>query len=142
MEENKNPLFSDIKSYVQTEIDLLKLTLLEKTARILAFVIGIIIASVFSLVALAYFSLMFYDMFASLIGSRLWATIIMIAIFLCLSVLLVVFSERLFLNFFIKKIYSVLFSPRDKSNGGDMQKTEQDSIKNNEVYEKADRVVG
>lgn len=113
MTEKNSSIFTEVKDYVQTELDLLKINMLEKSARILAFIIGLIIASVLSLVAIAYFSLMFYDMFVSLFDSRLWATLIMVAIFLVLSILMVVFAERLFLNFFIKKIYTVLFSKDD-----------------------------
>ncbi len=114
MAEKKDSIFSEVKDYVQTELDLLKINLLEKTARILAIVIGFVIAAVFSLVAIAYFSLMFYDMFVVLFDSRLWATLIMVAIFLVLSVLMVIFAERLFRNFFIKKIYAVMFLKEDE----------------------------
>lgn len=119
MAEKKDSIFSEAKEYVQTEFELLKINLLEKTARILAIVIGFVIAAVFSLVAIAYFSLMFYDMFVVLFGSRLWATLVMVAIFLVLSVLMVVFAERLFRNFFIKKIYTVMFQKDDEKPAGE-----------------------
>lgn len=113
MSDNKATLFQDFKEYLKTELEIFKLNLLEKMARILTLIVGIIIASVLSLIAIAYFSVMLFDLFSQLTGSNFWATIIMIVLFLILSGLIIIFSEKLFLNFFVKKIYRVLFQSSD-----------------------------
>ncbi len=113
MSDNKATLFQDLKEYLKTELEIFKLNLLEKMARILTLIVVIIIASVLSLIAIAYFSVMLFDLFSQLTGSNFWATIIMIVLFLILSGLIIVFSEKLFLNFFVKKIYRVLFQSSD-----------------------------
>ncbi len=113
MSDNKATLFQDLKEYLKTELEIFKLNLLEKMARILTLIVGIIIASVLSLIAIAYFSVMLFDLFSQLTGSNFWATIIMIVLFLILSGLIIIFSEKLFLNFFVKKIYRVLFQSSD-----------------------------
>lgn len=113
MSDNKATLFQDLKEYLNTELEIFKLNLLEKMARILTLIVGIIIASVLSLIAIAYFSVMLFDLFSQLTGSNFWATIIMIVLFLILSGLIIIFSEKLFLNFFVKKIYRVLFQSSD-----------------------------
>ena len=37
----------------------------------------------------------------------------MIVLFIALSIMIIAFSERLFLNFFIKKVYKLLFQSDD-----------------------------
>lgn len=49
MADNNTNLIGEVKDYLRTEIDILKLNLLEKTARILTIVMGVIIAAVLSL---------------------------------------------------------------------------------------------
>lgn len=107
MTQNTKPLIDEAKEYLKVELDLLKLNLLEKTARLLSFIIGMIFASVMSLIAVAYFSVMLYDMLNQFTDSAFWTTIIMIVLFIALSALIFIFSEKLFLNFFIKRVYRV-----------------------------------
>ena len=115
MSDDKSTVFQDLKEYLQTEFEIFKLNLLEKMAKILTLIVGIIIAAVLSLIAIDYFSVMLFDLFNQLTGSNFWATILMIVLFLIFSVFIVIFSEKLFLNYFIKKIYSVLFQSSDKA---------------------------
>ena len=69
MADNNTNLIGEVKDYLRTEIDILKLNLLEKTARILTIVMGVIIAAVLSIIAIAYFSFMLFDMFKGITGS-------------------------------------------------------------------------
>ena len=64
-------------------------------------------------VAIAYFSVMLFNLFNQMTDSVFWATIIMIVLFIALSIMIIAFSERLFLNFFIKKVYKLLFQSSD-----------------------------
>ena len=107
MADNNTNLIGEVKDYLRTEIDILKLNLLEKTARILTIVMGVIIAAVLSIIAIAYFSFMLFDMFKGITGSVFWATVITILLFIALSVAVFMLSEKLFLNFFVRKIYYI-----------------------------------
>ncbi|MDR3326823.1 MAG: hypothetical protein LBT04_01600 [Prevotellaceae bacterium] len=107
-------LVREIRDCIEVEKKLFKLNVLEKTSKLLSFIIGIIISVVLFLVAVAYFSIMLFDLCKSIIGSSLVAVIIMIVLFLLLAFLAVIFSEKLFLNFFVKKVYSILFQQNNK----------------------------
>ena len=119
MADNNTNLIGEVKDYLRTEIDILKLNLLEKTARILTIVMGVIIAAVLSIIAIAYFSFMLFDMFKGITGSVFWATVITILLFIALSVAVFMLSEKLFLNFFVRKIYNIFLENENKDDTAD-----------------------
>lgn len=113
MAEDNKPFIEEVKDYIKVEIDILKINLLEKISKLMTFVIGIVLAAIMATVAIAYFSVMLFNLFNQITDSVFWATIIMIVLFIALSIMIIAFSERLFLNFFIKKVYKLLFQPND-----------------------------
>lgn len=133
MADNNTNLIGEVKDYLRTEIDILKLNLLEKTARILTIVMGVIIAAVLSIIAIAYFSFMLFDMFKGITGSVFWATVITILLFIALSVAVFMFSEKLFLNFFVRKIYNIFFDGENKNDTADDRQENTPTIKDDET---------
>jgi len=113
MAEDNKPFIKEVKDYIKVEIDILKINLLEKISKLMTFVIGIVLAAIMATVAIAYFSVMLFNLFNQMTDSVFWATIIMIVLFIALSIMIIAFSERLFLNFFIKKVYKLLFQSDD-----------------------------
>ena len=113
MDEDNKPFIEDVKDYIKVEVDILKISLLEKISKLMTFVIGIVLAAIMATVAIAYFSVMLFNLFNQMTDSVFWATIIMIVLFIALSIMIIAFSERLFLNFFIKKVYKLLFQSDD-----------------------------
>lgn len=113
MAENNKPFIEEVKDYIKVEVDILKISLLEKISKLMTFVIGIVLAAIMATVAIAYFSVMLFNLFNQMTDSVFWATIIMIVLFIALSIMIIAFSERLFLNFFIKKVYKLLFQSDD-----------------------------
>ncbi|MFC2579267.1 MAG: hypothetical protein D8B59_08945 [Bacteroidetes bacterium] len=133
MADNNTNLIGEVKDYLRTEIDILKLNLLEKTARILTIVMGVIIAAVLSIIAIAYFSFMLFDMFKGITGSVFWATVITILLFIALSVAVFMLSEKLFLNFFVRKIYNIFFDGENKNDTADDRQENTPTIKDDET---------
>jgi hypothetical protein len=133
MADNNTNLIGEVKDYLRTEIDILKLNLLEKTARILTIVMGVIIAAVLSIIAIAYFSFMLFDMFKGITGSVFWATVITILLFIALSVAVFMLSEKLFLNFFVRKIYNIFFENENKNDTADDRQENTPTIKDDET---------
>ena len=113
MAEDNKPFIEEVKDYIKVEVDILKISLLEKVSKLMTFVIGIVLAAIMATVAIAYFSVMLFNLFNQMTDSVFWATIIMIVLFIALSIMIIAFSERLFLNFFIKKVYKLLFQSDD-----------------------------
>ena len=113
MAEDNKPFIEEVKDYIKVEVDILKISLLEKVSKLMTFVIGIVLAAIMATVAIAYFSVMLFNLFNQITDSVFWATIIMIVLFIALSIMIIAFSERLFLNFFIKKVYKLLFQSDD-----------------------------
>lgn len=113
MAEDNRTFIEEVKDYIKVEIDILKINLLEKISKLMTFVIGIVLAAIMATVAIAYFSVMLFNLFNQMTDSVFWATIIMIVLFIALSIMIIAFSERLFLNFFIKKVYKLLFQSDD-----------------------------
>ena len=112
MAEDNKPFIEEVKDYIKVEVDILKISLLEKISKLMTFVIGIVLAAIMATVAIAYFSVMLFNLFNQITNSVFWATI-MIVLFIALSIMIIAFSERLFLNFFIKKVYKLLFQSDD-----------------------------
>ena len=133
MADNNTNLIGEVKDYLRTEIDILKLNLLEKTARILTIVMGVIIAAVLSIIAIAYFSFMLFDMFKGITGSVFWATVITILLFIALSVAVFMLSEKRFLNFFVRKIYNIFFDGENKNDTADDRQENTPTIKDDET---------
>lgn len=133
MADNNTNLIGEVKDYLRTELDILKLNLLEKTARILTIVMGVIIAAVLSIIAIAYFSFMLFDMFKGITGSVFWATVITILLFIALSVAVFMLSEKLFLNFFVRKIYNIFFDGENKNDTADDRQENTPTIKDDET---------
>ena len=133
MADNNTNLIGEVKDYLRTEIDILKLNLLEKTARILTIVMGVIIAAVLSISAIAYLSCMLFDMFKGITGSVFWATVITILLFIALSVAVFMLSEKLFLNFFVRKIYNIFFDGENKNDTADDRQENTPTIKDDET---------
>lgn len=133
MADNNTNLIGEVKDYLRTEIDILKLNLLEKTARILTIVMGVIIAAVLSIIAIAYFSFMLFDMFKGITGSVFGATVITILLFIALSVAVFMLSEKLFLNFFVRKIYNIFFDGENKNDTADDRQENTPTIKDDET---------
>ena len=133
MADNNTNLIGEVKDYLRTEIDILKLNLLEKTARILTIVMGVIIAAGLSIIAIAYFSFMLFDMFKGITGSVFWATVITILLFIALSVAVFMLSEKLFLNFFVRKIYNIFFDGENKNDTADDRQENTPTIKDDET---------
>ncbi len=133
MADNNTNLIGEVKDYLRTEIDILKLNLLEKTARILTIVMGVIIAAVLSIIAIAYFSFMLFDMFKGITGSVFWATVITILLFIALSVAVFMLSEKLFLNFFVRKIHNIFFDGENKKDTADDRQENTPTIKDDET---------
>ena len=131
--DNNTNLIGEVKDYLRTEIDILKLNLLEKTARILTIVMGVIIAAVLSIIAIAYFSFMLFDMFKGITGSVFWATVITILLFIALSVAVFMLSEKLFLNFFVRKICNIFFDGENKKDTADDRQENTPTIKDDET---------
>jgi hypothetical protein len=113
MAEDNKPFIEEVKDYIKVEVDILKISLLEKISKLMTFVVGIVLAAIMATVAIAYFSVMLFNLFNQITDSVFWATIIMIVLFIALSIMIITFSERLFLNFFIKKVYKLLFQSDD-----------------------------
>ena len=81
MAEDNKPFIEEVKDYIKVEIDILKINLLEKISKLMTFVIGIVLAAIMATVAIAYFSVMLFNLFNQMTDSVFWATIIMIVLF-------------------------------------------------------------
>ncbi len=110
--ENKEyqRLLNDAKQYARMRYDLLKLELLEKLSRIIAFLLVVIIALVLGLSAFVYFSLALAYALKPLFGGMGWPLCIIGLIFVLLLVLLFRKKEQFFLNPIIAKLSAILFA--------------------------------
>ena len=93
----------------------------------------VIIADDLSILAIAYYSLMLFDMVKGITGSVFWATVITILLFIALSVAVFMLSEKLFLNFFVRKIYNIFFDGENKNDTADDRQENTPTIKDDET---------
>ncbi|MDO4190120.1 MAG: phage holin family protein [Bacteroidales bacterium] len=109
--ENKEyqRLINDAKQYVQMRYDLLKLELLDKLSRIIAYLLVVIITLVLGLTAFVYFSLALAYALKPLFGGMGLPLVIIGLFFVLILVVLFRRKEKIFLNPIITKLSSILF---------------------------------
>lgn len=116
MEQNDyQRLLNDAKQYAHMRYDLLKLELLEKLSRIIAFLLVVIIALVLALTAFVYFSLALAYALKPLLGGMGWSLCIIGVIFLGLLFVLYRQKEKLFLTPIITKLSQILFETKEET---------------------------
>lgn len=111
---NLNDLQSAFKSYVQTKIDLTKLTILEKISRIVTVLISslvIVLISVFIVVfSVVTFVVWYNNVFHNLIEGLLFG----IAILIVLLVIFIVFRNRWVTSILIRSFSKIIYEEEDE----------------------------
>lgn len=112
-------LLTQIYSYLKTRGDLVKIDVLEKSSRILAWIIYLIIGFMILLFAVAFIAVGITLLLATVMP--LWvACLVSSAIFFTLLILLIVFRKKLIVNPIIRMLSSILYTddyiPEDEEN--------------------------
>ncbi|HRW96927.1 MAG TPA: hypothetical protein P5104_05315 [Bacteroidales bacterium] len=105
--ENLNKTFKNITQYLDLKTELYSLMLLDRSAKFIAKVAVIIIVVLLMFAFLLFLSFAFVELWRTQTGSTLTGYLIVAAFYLVISILIIIFKKQLFLNTFIKGIYSI-----------------------------------
>lgn len=111
--EEKTTIAEELISYVNLRIDSFKLSLVENLSVLLSGGFGIFIFIIFLSVALMCFIAALTVLLAELIGSVLWALLIVGGVFLIISVIAFVLRDKLIVNSMVRMFSRMFFEKND-----------------------------
>lgn len=112
-DEEKTTIAEELISYVNLRIDSFKLSLVENLSVLLSGGFGIFIFIIFLSVALMCFIAALTVLLAELIGSVLWALLIVGGVFLIISVIAFVLRDKLIVNSMVRMFSRMFFEKND-----------------------------
>lgn len=108
--ENVHELSDVIKNYIEARIDLWKLGIVEKIARVGTYFVSTIIISIIMLIALVFLTQAFVGWYDEAYGSSSVALLISAGFYIILGLLIFLFRKQLFTNRIVKNIAEILFA--------------------------------
>ena len=112
-DEEKTTIAEELISYVNLRIDSFKLSLVENLSILLSGGFGIFIFIIFLSVALMCFIAALTVLLAELIGSVLWALLIVGGVFLIISVIAFMLRDKLIVNSMVRMFSRMFFEKND-----------------------------
>lgn len=112
--ENMHELGDVIKNYVEARIDLWKLGIVEKIAKIGTYLISTIVISIIILIALVLLTLSFTSWYGETYGSPSEALLISAGFYIFLGIILFLFRKQLLTDRIVKNIAEILFADDEK----------------------------
>lgn len=107
-------LAKNAKDYVDLQLQMLKLNIVEKTSQILSLLIVIIAGTILLMAAFVYFSMMFVLWMKTLTGSLTYGFLIIAGFFLLLFILFILLRKKIIINPIIKAMSGILFKESEE----------------------------
>ena len=112
----------EIKEYIQLQLDLFRLNMLEKSSKILSLLIMIIVFLLLSVITLAFLSMGLMYKLADLWNSQILAALGIGGLYIILIILMLIFKQALFINPFVKQLSRILFDDNDEDDDDSLTK--------------------
>lgn len=113
--ENVSRLTENIKDYVNLRIDLAKLTITEKLAKITSFFLIAVIFFILGMFLLLFLSLSFVFWFGNEIGPTWLGSLIVTVIYLLAGVIIYVKRHQFFINPLVSHLTKILMEEKDEN---------------------------
>ncbi len=113
-ENHYKELTDEVKAYMQTRYNLLRMELLEKTSRIVALVLFTLVATCLALAALGYFSMALLVWLSTIFGSIVEPICIVGGGFLILLCVVYLARKTLFVNPIVRQLSKIMFQKNKK----------------------------
>lgn len=107
-------LGNEAKAYLNLQIQLFKLNLVEKISQTISLIVTIMAGILLTLGALLYLSIIFVIQIANFTGSFSIGLLIIATIFLIILLLLILFKKRIIINPIIKTISAIIFNKKEE----------------------------
>ena len=113
--ENRG-IIGKVKEYIHSQIDLLKINIIEKASYLVSFILVLVVGSLIIFSAIAFLSMAVVYWLSTLLNSMILALLIMGGFYILLFVVFYLLRNKIFLNFAVKKICTMFFSnPKSSS---------------------------
>lgn len=113
-ENIKDRLTSEVTDYINLRVDAFKLSLVENLSTTLSATFGVMVVALLMLMAMMFFAAAITVLLSILIGSLLWALVIMGALLLIAAVVVYALRDKLVINSLIRMFSRMFFAPDNK----------------------------
>jgi hypothetical protein len=113
--DNISDLTENVKDYVNLRIDLAKLILTEKLAKLAAFFLIAMIFFILAMFLLLFLSLAFVFWFGADVGPAWLGTLIITSVYVLVGVLIYVKRYQYFINPLVKQLAKILMEDKDEN---------------------------
>ena len=113
--DNVSMLTENVKDYVNLRIDLAKLILTEKLAKLLSFFLISVIFFILAMFLLLFLSLAFVSWFGAAIGPPWLGSLVVAAIYVLGGVLIFVKRHQFFINPLVSHLSKILMEDKDEN---------------------------
>lgn len=113
-ENIKDRLTSEVTDYVNLKVDAFKLSMVENLSTTLSSTFGVMVVALLALLAMLFFAAAITVLLSMLIGSMLWALVIMGAVLLIAAGVVYVLRDRLIINSLIRMFSRMFFASDNK----------------------------
>ena len=114
--DNFSSLTENVKDYVNLRIDLVKLILTEKIAKLASFFLIAVIFFILAMFLLLFLSLAFVFWFSDQIGPAWLGALIITAVYILGGVLIYINRHRFFINPLVSQLAKILMEEKDENN--------------------------
>lgn len=112
--ENFTALTEDVKDYINLRIDLAKMIITEKIARLASFFLIAIIFFILAMFLLLFLSMAFVFWFGQSLGPAWVGALIVAAFYVLMAVIIYVKREALFINPLVRSLTKILMEDNDE----------------------------
>ncbi|MEI7661376.1 MAG: phage holin family protein [Bacteroidota bacterium] len=113
--DNFSQLTENVKDYVNLQVDLLKLVLTEKIARLATFFLIAVIFFILAMFLLLFLSLAFVFWFGQDLGPTWAGALIVTAFYIVFGVMIYGFRHTLFINPLVTRLTKILMEEKDEN---------------------------
>ncbi len=114
--KNIGELNGSVKSYVQAKVDLVKLTLIEKTTRFTAYLFNFVVVAMFSVLIIGFAAAAFAIWYGQTYNNYFEGVLIAGGCLIVVTLLFLLFRKKIITNSVIKNFSDILFEEDHKEN--------------------------
>jgi hypothetical protein len=114
--DNFSSLTENVKDYINLRIDLAKLVITEKIARLSAFFLISVIFFILAMFLLLFLSIFFVFWFGDVVGPAWVGALIVTAFYVCCGLIIYYRRHELFINPLVSHLTKILMEEKDENN--------------------------
>ena len=107
--ENVSELNDSVKSYIKTKVDLIKLSILEKTTRFISYIFSMLVIILFSIMVIGFLFAAFAVWYGQTSGNYYAGLLIAAGCMVIIAALFIMLRNKIITNSVIKKFAEIIY---------------------------------